>query len=186
MMKKFLQTVFLCLVLLAASGFETIWAQQLEDALDSDTLAQHDQQEATLLLSLLDGSLISWQELLTQDKISIIKFWDPWAATHCKPCQMDLAQAAERYQKWKAEGSVQLYAVSVGDTKLSHDFLAEQSLVNAFPVLLDEHGELQAHLGVQNVPCLFIFDRQGTLVYDGRTDQRPYEQVLSELLGASE
>ncbi len=130
-------------------------------------------------LKTVDGKKINTTEINNNGKPIIIDFWATW----CKPCIMELNAIAEKYDDWKNETGVVLYAISIDDTK-SMNRVAP--LVNSkgwdFTVLLDPNSDFKRAMNVINIPHTFILDGNGNIVYQHTTYAEGDENKLYEII----
>lgn len=130
-------------------------------------------------LKKVDGSSFNTSAIANPGKPVLISFWATW----CKPCVKELSAIAEKYDDWKKETGVVVYAVSIDDSKSSSRVAP---FVNGkgweFEVLLDANSELKRAMNVVNVPHTFILDGKGKIVYQHTTYQDGDENKVFEIL----
>ena len=111
----------------------------------------------------IDGKSVNVAELTKSGKPVIISFFATW----CKPCMRELKAIDELYAEWQDEYDVTMYIVS---TDQAQDVQKVAPLVNGngweYQVLLDPNGTLKRAMNVQNIPHLFIIDKNGKIVYN--------------------
>lgn len=130
-------------------------------------------------LKKLDGSTFNTSSINNNGKPIIISFWATW----CKPCVKELTAIAEKYEDWKKELGVVLYAVSIDDSKSSSrvaPFVNGKSW--EYEVLLDANSELKRAMNVVNVPHTFVIDGKGKIVYQHTTYNDGDEAHLYEVI----
>ena len=91
----------------------------------------------------------------------IVVFWK----TCCKLPLRELSSLNDRYEEWKEQTGVKIYAVSVDDSRASYTvkpFVDGQGW--EFEVLLDPNQTLKRCMNVNGVPHTFVFNGQGELV----------------------
>lgn len=111
----------------------------------------------------IDGKSVNVAELTKSGKPVIISFFATW----CKPCMRELKAIDELYAEWQDEYDVTMYIVSIDQAQ---DVQKVAPLVNGngweYQVLLDPNGTLKRAMNVQNIPHLFIIDKNGKIVYN--------------------
>lgn len=116
----------------------------------------------TVSLKKVTGQTISSDSIRNTDGPLILSFWATW----CKPCIRELNAIHDWYADWQEETGVELYAISVDDSRNSsrvRPFLASQGW--DYQVLLDENQELKRALNVNNIPHTFLLDGSGEVVW---------------------
>ena len=112
-------------------------------------------------LATLDGKTITVSEMLEDDSISIISLWATW----CVPCLKELDAISDMYPDWQEETNVNLYAVSVDD---SRTVKRVKPLINGkgwdYDILLDTNNDFKRALGASAIP-LTIVVKDGKIVY---------------------
>lgn len=131
------------------------------------------QTEVRLPLNVMLTTIDSTREISAQkiwgnaDKPVVLAFW----LTTCGPCKMELATYTRLYQQWKSSADFDLYAIS---TDFPQRFRQIANIVQAnkypFPVYWDGDRRFRDLLpgGLNGLPQIFLFDRQGKLVYHHR------------------
>src|SRR5690554_8079578 len=91
-------------------------------------------------LKTLDGNTFNSQELAKDDKVTIVSLWATW----CVPCLKELDAISEIYDEWQEETGVELYAISVDD---SRTVKRVKPLINGkswdYTVLLDTNNDFK-------------------------------------------
>ncbi len=104
-------------------------------------------------LTTIDGKTINSQALSNDNKVIVISLWATW----CVPCLKELDAISEVYQDWQEETNVELYAVSVDD---SRTVKRVKPLSNGkgwdYTVLLDTNNDFQRALGAATVPLTLL------------------------------
>ena len=112
-------------------------------------------------LTTVDGNTISSKDLSNEDKVVVVSLWATW----CVPCLKELDAISEIYSDWQAETGVELYAVSVDD---SRTVKRVKPLINGkgwdYTVLLDTNNDFQRALGAATVP-LTLLVKNNEIVY---------------------
>ncbi len=111
-------------------------------------------------LKTIDGKTVNTAKL-SEGKTIVISLWATW----CVPCKNELDAISDVYDEWVDETGVELYAVSVDD---SRTVKRVKPLVNGkgwdYEVLLDTNHDLKRALGVSTVPVVLIV-RDNKILY---------------------
>lgn len=113
-------------------------------------------------IETINGSNINTSTFSNNGKPIIIDFWATW----CKPCIAELSAIDEEYAQWQKETGVKVIAISVDDSRTMgkvQSFIREQGWT--YDVYLDPNQDFQHAMEVINVPCTFILDGSGKIVY---------------------
>ena len=95
---------------------------------------------------------------------TVIAFW----LTTCMPCHRELATYTANYAEWKKQANFNLYAISID---FPHNFRKIAGIVNGkqfpFPVYWDRDRQFRKVMpgGLNGLPQVFIFDKNGNLAY---------------------
>ncbi|KJJ38370.1 TlpA family protein disulfide reductase [Aequorivita vladivostokensis] len=112
-------------------------------------------------LSTVDGTTVSSKDLSKDDKVVVVSLWATW----CVPCLKELDAISEIYADWQAETGVELFAVSVDD---SRTVKRVKPLINGkgwdYTVLLDTNNDFKRALGAATVP-LTLLVKNNEIVY---------------------
>lgn len=112
-------------------------------------------------MTTLDGKTINSQELSTDDNVIVISLWATW----CVPCLKELDAISVLYRDWQEETNVELYAVSIDD---SRGVKRVKPLVNGkgwdYTVLLDTNNDFKRAIGAATVP-LTLLVKNNKIVY---------------------
>ena len=144
-----------------------------ESAADDDT-----NRLPALVLAALDGGEIDLAE--PTDTPRVLNLWATW----CAPCRAELPAFDEVAAE--APPTVAIVGVNVGDDIDSvESFVAELGL--GFPQLLDPDAELNAALGVTNMPTTLFVEPDGTItfVHLGAVDTDDLTALVEEHLGVA-
>ncbi|MBR1928753.1 MAG: TlpA family protein disulfide reductase [Paludibacteraceae bacterium] len=114
-----------------------------------------------ITLKDIDGKQVNMRQLSQSGKPMIISFFATW----CKPCMRELNAINDVYEEWQEEYGVQVVAVSIDRAQ---DQEKVKPLVDGngwnFMVLLDADNEFKRAMQVQNIPHVFVVDKNGTIV----------------------
>jgi len=112
-------------------------------------------------IKTLEGDTTSLQEISKDNNLMVVSLWATW----CVPCKKELDAINEVYVDWQDETGVQVYAVSVDD---SRTISRVKPLVNGkawdFTILLDTNNDLKRELGAATIPLTLII-KNGEIVY---------------------
>lgn len=112
-------------------------------------------------MTTLDGKTFNSQELSTDDNVIIVSLWATW----CVPCIKELDAISVVYQEWQEETNVQLYAISIDD---SRGVKRVKPMVNGkgwdYTVLLDTNNDFKRAVGAATVP-LTLLVKNNQIVY---------------------
>lgn len=112
-------------------------------------------------MTTLDGKTINSQELSTDDNVKIISLWATW----CVPCLKELDAISEIYQDWQDETNVELFAISIDD---SRGVKRVKPLINGkgwdYTILLDTNNDFKRAIGAATVP-LTLLVKNNKIVY---------------------
>lgn len=109
----------------------------------------------------------------------VVSFW----GSTCKPCIQELDTMSENYEEWSAATPFRVIAVAVDD---SRSVARARSLAagrgwSDFTLAFDVNSDLKRALNITSVPRVFLYDRNGRLVYT-HTGYKPGDEY--ELLRA--
>lgn len=110
----------------------------------------------------LDGRSVSFNDVIQDDKLTVISFWATW----CAPCKKELDAIAEIYEDWQAEYDMELIAVSVDDARASakvKPMVAEKGW--PYRVYVDINQSFMRSLHFQTVPYTILLDKAGKIIY---------------------
>ena len=94
----------------------------------------------------------------------IISFW----STTCKPCIKELAAISEQMIDWLDEADFRVVAVSVDDSRSisrAKALAASRGWTTDLMVAYDKNQDFKRALNVNVTPHVFIFDKDGKMVY---------------------
>ncbi|WP_028872474.1 TlpA family protein disulfide reductase [Psychroserpens burtonensis] len=113
------------------------------------------------VIKSLDGDRTTLQEISEDNDLIVVSLWATW----CVPCKNELDAINDVYTDWQDETNVQVYAISVDD---SRTVSRVKPLVNGkawdFTILLDTNNDLKRELGASTVPLTLII-KNGKIVF---------------------
>ena len=111
----------------------------------------------SFVLPDLTGKVVRMDDL--RGKVVVLNLWATW----CKPCIEEMPTLDALARKMGGRDFV-LLAISEDENPQNvRPWIEERGL--AFPVLLDEHANVGAALGITGYPETFIVDRTGRIVH---------------------
>lgn len=114
-----------------------------------------------------------------REKPLVINFWASW----CGPCREEAPDLKKLYEIYK--GKIDLYAVNLtsqDNLKDVNAFVSEYQF--AFPILLDEKGEVADSYKIQAIPTTFFIDKKGVIQQTviGMIDPSMLDQYLKKIM----
>ena len=111
-------------------------------------------------LKTLDGKTLNTSDL-PKDKPVIISFWATW----CVNCIKELDAISEVYEDWQDETDVELFAVTIDDSRA---LKRVKPMVNGkgwdYDILLDTNQELKRALGISTIPVTLVV-KNGKIIH---------------------
>lgn len=111
-----------------------------------------------------DSTTVNTNKLLKKDKPTVLAFW----LTTCMPCHAELASYARQFDAWQKEADFRLLAVSIDfPERFAQVKKMEKEKKWPFPVYWDNTRAFKTILpgGLNGLPQVFLFDKNGTLVW---------------------
>lgn len=112
-------------------------------------------------MTTLDGKTFSSHDISTDDNVKIVSLWATW----CVPCLKELDAISEIYPDWQDETNVELYAISIDD---SRGVKRVKPLINGkgwdYTILLDTNNDFKRAIGAATVP-LTLLVKNNKIVY---------------------
>ena len=111
----------------------------------------------------ISGKKVTTASLIDHKTPFMVSLW----MTTCKPCLKELDATAEELIDWDGPKAPRIYAVSIDDSRSLQRAIAmfQGRDWEGLTPLFDPNGELRRALSVSAVPQLFIYDKEGELVY---------------------
>ncbi len=127
-----------------------------------------------------DGEVLNSSKVFKQNgKPSVVMFW----LTTCYPCGLELAAITKKFPQWQEEADFNLYAISTDFPKNSEKFTKRvKSGQWTFEAYHDYTRQFMKVMpaGLNGLPQVFVFDKDGTIVYHKRKYKPGDEDVLFE------
>jgi cytochrome c biogenesis protein CcmG/thiol:disulfide interchange protein DsbE len=112
-------------------------------------------------------------------KMVIINFWATW----CPPCQREIPDFIDLYQKYKEDG-LMIVGVSVDQTGWDVVDKYIQNMGIQYPVMMFTPDVIRNYDNFQSIPTTFIIDKKGRIV-NKITGYRPrsfWEEEIKKIL----
>ncbi len=124
-------------------------------------------------LSTIDGNSFNSKDLSKDNKVTIVSLWATW----CVPCLKELDAISDIYADWQDETNVELFAISVDD---SRTVKRVKPLINGkgwdYTILLDTNNDFKRALGAATVPMtLLVKDDKIVYRHSGYSPGAEYE-----------
>ena len=135
-------------------------------------------------LKTADGEVINSSKVLKKNgKPSVVMFW----LTTCYPCGLELNAIKEKFPQWQEEADFNLYAISTDFSKNAGKFVERvKSGGWTFEAYHDFNRDFMKEMpgGLNGLPQVFVFDKDGTIVYHKRKYKSGDEDILFEKVKA--
>ncbi len=127
------------------------------------------------------GKVVSTANWIDNSTPFVVSFW----STTCKPCLKELDVLSENFDDWNDDTPFRVYAVSIDDSRsvARAKALAAGSGWDMFEVFYDVNSDFKRAMNVAMVPHVFVFDKNGKLVYT-HTGYKPGDEMeLIKVIG---
>ncbi|MCK9339716.1 MAG: TlpA disulfide reductase family protein [Bacteroidales bacterium] len=137
----------------------------------------------TVDIKTVDGQTFSTKQIYNDGKPIIISLWATW----CVPCREELDAISIVYDDWVEETGVQLYAISIDDSRSASRVAPYVNSKNwEYVVLQDINSDFKRAMNVTDVPFLCIVNGNGEIIWSHTSyapggENEVYE-VLKELV----
>lgn len=111
-----------------------------------------------------EGGMVDTRTLIDGKTPVIISFW----STTCKPCIKELDAIVENMPDWLDEADFRVVAVSVDDSRSvarAKSLAAGRGWKSSITLLYDKNQDFKRAMNVNTTPHVFIFDKDGKMVY---------------------
>ncbi len=109
----------------------------------------------------IDRTPVALSDYVGNGKPTVIAVWATW----CQPCHMELDHMKAYLSKWENEYGAQVLAISVDKR---HMVSRIKPLVSRkgwkYNILVDTDGKLQADLGFNSIPQMYVLDGEGKII----------------------
>ena len=130
----------------------------------------------------LEGKDVDVSTITNDGKPIVFMFWASW----CAPCIKELNNVAELYEEWQENTGVEIYAVSIDDSRASSKI---QPFVEGkrwdYKILLDTNQELMRALGFSLPPFTALVNGAGEIVWTHNSyiegDEYELEEKIKEI-----
>ncbi|MCB0527818.1 MAG: TlpA family protein disulfide reductase [Saprospiraceae bacterium] len=146
------------------SGFFTAVFLTFYLALPAQNVQPSEAFPFSITLFRTDSTTLPSAQVLKKGKPTVLAFW----LTTCLPCHIELGSYAKNYEAWKKEADFNLFAISID---FQERFAKVQEMTREkkwpFPVYWDAHRAFKNILpgGLNGLPQVFLFDKEGKLVW---------------------
>jgi thiol-disulfide isomerase/thioredoxin len=126
-----------------------------------------------------DSAIVNTDKLLQTGKPTVLAFW----LTTCMPCQAELGAYARNFSEWEQQAGFRLLAVSID---FEERFVQVKKMAKEknwpFPVYWDRDRVFKTILpgGLNGLPQVFLFDKNGALVWQHKKYAPGDETMLFE------
>jgi peroxiredoxin len=166
-------------VLAAFTIFITWRVKRLEKSVLSRTAASVmiSKSAPEFTLAALNGDVVSLADYRGK-KTVVVSYWASW----CGPCKVELPELREFYKRYhKAEANLVILAISIDEQKADAEKYAQAEKL-PFPVLFDPQSKTAEAYSVQEIPTMFVIDKDGKIVHaHAGLEQAMPIQLMGEL-----
>jgi thiol-disulfide isomerase/thioredoxin len=140
-------------------------------AADKETKADKHKLSEWKIGSVLFGEKLSKADM--KGKVVVIENW----GVNCPPCIASLPHLAELDKRNRDKGLLIIGAESQGSSKDAIEPLLKKAKVD-YTITSGADGPLE----VSTIPRIFVFDRTGAMVFDGRPSDEEFERAVKKAL----
>ncbi|MCH8904891.1 MAG: redoxin domain-containing protein [Bacteroidetes bacterium] len=132
----------------------------------------------------IEGEYVDVSKINNGENPIIFIFWATW----CGPCIRELNNVAELYEDWQQKTGVQIYAVSIDDSRATSKISAfVEGKRWPYNILLDSNQDLMRALGFSNPPFTALVNKDGEIVWTHNSyiegDEYELEEKIKEISG---
>tara|TARA_R110000824_G_scaffold167832_1_gene344876 strand:+ start:284 stop:769 length:486 start_codon:yes stop_codon:yes gene_type:complete len=145
----------------------------------SFSIKAQDKSLPNITIKDLNGSNFNIQDIANYDTPVVLSIWATW----CKPCKNELNNINEVYAEWKEETGVEIFIVSIDDSRSSSKVKPYITTMGwEFTSLIDQNKELTRALNVTTIPHTFLI-KEGKIIYEHRgyiegDEDKLYEKII--------
>ncbi|HNW68200.1 MAG TPA: TlpA disulfide reductase family protein [Bacteroidales bacterium] len=133
----------------------------------------------TVDIKTVDGQTFSTKQIYNDGKPIIISLWATW----CVPCREELDAISLVYDDWVEETGVQLYAISIDDSRSASRVAPYINSKNwEYVVLQDINSDFKRAMNVTDVPFLCVVNGNGEIVWSHTSYAPGGENEIYEVL----
>jgi cytochrome c biogenesis protein CcmG/thiol:disulfide interchange protein DsbE len=130
----------------------------------------------------ISGNEIEILNICDTNEIIILSFWATW----CLPCINELSAIDTLYSDWQSKYKLKLVAVNVNSALDSQKVIVKvKSLAWRYQILLDAGGALFDSMKCENLPCSFLLNKKGEVLWShsgySTGDELKLERKIKEL-----
>lgn len=154
---NFTQRIILYVLLLIAGASWTVLSMDAGAKANETAAPQAGFPAPDFRLQTPSGETYTLSEL--KGKAVLVNLWATW----CPPCRAEMPAIQNIYDEYKEQGFIVLAInMTTQDNPLNiAPFVSEYKL--AFPILLDETGEIGAAYQLRSLPSSYFIDREGVI-----------------------
>ena len=110
--------------------------------------------------------------------VVMLEFWSSW----CAPCRAEAPVLSKVYRDYSTD-PVEFIGVSIWDIESDVKNFADQFAI-AYPVSVDQNGQLAVQYGIKGIPEKLFIDQKGNIVrkFIGPMDEHTLVSIIDSLL----
>ncbi|NOT37536.1 MAG: TlpA family protein disulfide reductase [Saprospiraceae bacterium] len=159
---------------------QTTGNQQIEITQNPETVKK--EFPYNISLQNTEGDVINTSKLFKKNrKATVLLFW----MTTCGPCRSELTAISGKFNTWKKSTDFDFYAISMDFPNRFEQFKTRVKESQwPFPAYFDFNREFCTVMPgeLNGLPQLFVFDKEGKIIYTTRRYQAGDEDKLFEVL----